>query len=86
MLQEVGFVSYSGYPYLRAIQWLWSSALTVGLVHDSLDQTMVCFWVTFWFQNCNSGRLSMMILCVMLDFVHDVFLSWKTGKKIQLAS
>ena len=52
---KVGFLSYSAYPCLRAIQWPWSSALIVGLVHDNLDQTMVCFWVTFWFQNCSSG-------------------------------
>ena len=45
---KVGFFSYSGYPCLRVIQWPWSSALTVGLVHDSLDQTVVCFWVIFW--------------------------------------
>ena len=39
---KVGFFSYSGYPCLRAIQWPGSSALIVRLVHDSLDQTVVC--------------------------------------------
>ena len=34
---KVGFFSYSGYSYLRAIQLPWGSALTVRLVHDSLD-------------------------------------------------
>ena len=35
-LRGRGF-SYSGYSCLRAIQWSWGSALTAGLVHDSLD-------------------------------------------------
>ena len=37
VLQDVGVFSYSVYSCLRVIQWPWGSALTVGLVHDSLD-------------------------------------------------
>ena len=36
-LQEVGVFSYFSYSCLRAIQWPWGLALTVGLVHDSLE-------------------------------------------------
>ena len=39
-LQEVGFLSYQGYLCLGAIQWPWSLALTLGLVKNSLEQTV----------------------------------------------
>ena len=39
-LKEVGFLSYLGYLCLKAIQWLWSLALTLELVKNSLDQTV----------------------------------------------
>ena len=39
-LQEVGFLSYLGYLCLGAIQWPWSLALTLGLVKNSLEQTV----------------------------------------------
>ena len=39
-LKEVGFLSYLGYLCLGAIQWPWSLALTLGLVKNSLEQTV----------------------------------------------
>ena len=39
-LQEVWFLSYLGYLCLGVIQWPWSLALTLGLVKNSLEQTV----------------------------------------------
>ena len=44
-LQEVGFFSSFGYLFLGTIPWPWSLAPTLGLVQNSLEQTVVCFWV-----------------------------------------
>ena len=46
-LPKVGFFSYLGYLCLGAIPWPWSLAPTLGLVQNSLEQTVVCFWVHF---------------------------------------
>ena len=39
-LKEVGFLSYLGYLCLGVIQWPWSLALTLGLVKNSMEQTV----------------------------------------------
>ena len=62
-LQEVGFFSYLGCLYLGAIQWPWSFALTLGLVQNSLDQTV---WVSrfVWFQKTQFwSRLNLLNVC-----------------------